>query len=316
MSATSYMTMETGAATTRTRKSMFYSLAIHAFLFLWLLLVQKIVPEEVGITEITWIDPVKETAPAELPPILAKSQPARQIESPRETPSVHEVRKHFRRENPFSAVAPQPQDPDATVDKFKERLSALQDRAIDKPKKIASLSVPTPVGRSTLAGLDTEKRSDKPADLDRQGTPNAPPVELKRSPVAVQKSTMLMATIPETNAVPKMMEDTNADAQRELAGALLAGPVADRPLISFRKPTYPEWAKEEAVEGSVRIYFIVLPDGRIKENIMVQKTSGFSDFDNNAINALRTWRFEPLQGGATGEQWGTITFNYRLSDVN
>jgi len=47
---------------------------------------------------------------------------------------------------------------------------------------------------------------------------------------------------------------------------------------------------------------------------MVQKTSGFSDFDDNAVGALRSWRFEPLKGGATGEQWGTITFHYRLSD--
>jgi TonB family protein len=68
------------------------------------------------------------------------------------------------------------------------------------------------------------------------------------------------------------------------------------------------------VEGSVTIYFVVLPDGRVKENIMLQKTSGFSDFDDNALNALKMWRFKPLEGGATGEQWGTITFHYRLTD--
>jgi len=295
---------------------MFYSVAIHVVLVLWFLLFQKIVPEEVGITEISWIDPVEEIVPAELPSVVARSEPTRRVETLRETPSVHKVKKHFRRENPISTVAPQPQDPNATSDKFKERLTILQDRTADKPKKIASVSTPAPVGRSTLAGVDTEKRSRRPADLDRKGTPNSPPVELKRSPVKVQKSTVMMSTIPETNVAPTMMEDTNTDAQRELAGALLTGPVADRPLIPLYKPTYPGWAKEEAVEGPVKIYFVVLPDGRIKENIMVQKTSGFSDFDNNAVNALRTWRFEPLAGGATGEQWGTITFNYRLSDVN
>ena len=173
---------------------------------------------------------------------------------------------------------------------------------------------PAPVGRPTLAGVDAESEPRRPVDLARQGTPTTAPVELKRSPVKAQKSSMVMATVPDAESKPVEMQDTDTKAQRELAGALLTGPVADRPLISFQRPVYPEWAKDEAVEGSVTIYFVVLPNGNVKENIMVQKTSGFSDFDNNAISALRSWRFEPLKGGATGEQWGTITFHYRLSD--
>jgi TonB family protein len=308
------MTAEMGAASVRMRKTMFYSVAIHVFLVLWLLLIQNITPEEVGITEITWIDPAAEVQPAELPPILARAQPAPRLIVPKETPSKHEEKIRFVRQNPFSTVAPKPQEEEAAVDKFSDRLAALQDRKVDTPKKMAALSTPTPVGRPTLAGVDTEKQPRRPVDLARQGTPTTTPVELKRSPVKAQKSSMVMATIPDTDAKPVEVQDTDTNAQRQLAGALLTGPVADRPLISFHKPVYPEWAKDEAVEGSVTIYFVVLPDGRIKENIMVQKTSGFSDFDNNAIVALRSWRFEPLKGGATGEQWGTITFHYRLSD--
>ena len=165
-----------------------------------------------------------------------------------------------------------------------------------------------------MAGVDTQKRPRQSVEMSRQGTPTASPVHLNRSPVNVQKSSMMMATIPDTDVTPTRMKETDSTAQRDLAGALLTGPVADRPLLKFSKPGYPEWAKDEGVEGSVTIYFVVLTDGRIKENIMVQKTSGFGDFDDNAINALRTWRFEPLKGGATGDQWGTITFHYRLSD--
>jgi len=90
------------------------------------------------------------------------------------------------------------------------------------------------------------------------------------------------------------------------------GPVADRALLAHEKPIYPEWAKSQAVEGSVTLYFVVRPDGRIKENIMVEKTSGFEEFDLNAIRALRGWKFEPVPAGATGEQWGRITFHFRL----
>jgi TonB family protein len=64
------------------------------------------------------------------------------------------------------------------------------------------------------------------------------------------------------------------------------------------------------------IYFVVLADGRVKENVMVQRTSGFADFDQNAVDAILAWRFESLAAGKTGEQWGTILFHYRLRSAN
>jgi TonB family protein len=64
----------------------------------------------------------------------------------------------------------------------------------------------------------------------------------------------------------------------------------------------------------VTLYFIVRADGSVRENVLVQKTAGFAEFDDNARAALAAWRFEPLHGGRTGEQWGTITFHYRLRD--
>jgi TonB family protein len=65
----------------------------------------------------------------------------------------------------------------------------------------------------------------------------------------------------------------------------------------------------------VTLYFIVRPDGSVKENILVQKTAGFGDFDDSARTALAAWRFAPLTAGRIGEQWGTITFHFRLKDV-
>jgi protein TonB len=107
----------------------------------------------------------------------------------------------------------------------------------------------------------------------------------------------------------------DATARRNLAGMSLMGPIADRPILSYSSPRYPEWAKRDGVEGSVTLYFVVLADGRVKENIVVQKTAGFEDFDESARIALQTWLFEPLRRGRTGEQWGTITFHFRLRDA-
>jgi TonB family protein len=100
-----------------------------------------------------------------------------------------------------------------------------------------------------------------------------------------------------------------------VAGASITGPIADRPVLSYAVPTYPEWAKHDAVEGAVTLYFVVRADGGVRENILVQKTAGFEDFDENARVALRAWRFKPLGPGQSGEQWGTITFRYRLRDA-
>jgi TonB family protein len=96
---------------------------------------------------------------------------------------------------------------------------------------------------------------------------------------------------------------------------MLAGPIADRPVTAYTRPAYPEWAKRDAVEGSVTLYFIVRPDGAIRENILVQKTAGFEDFDESARAALRLWRFAALREGRTGDQWGTITFHFRLREA-
>ena len=120
-----------------------------------------------------------------------------------------------------------------------------------------------------------------------------------------------------------------AEKERELAELVSCGTLAGKRRgrrlfveadsfyhwLGEQVPVYPDWAKREAVEGSVTLYFVVRPDGSVKENVLVQKTAGFEDFDESARTALRAWRFEPLHGGRTGEQWGTITFHFRLREA-
>jgi outer membrane biosynthesis protein TonB len=74
-------------------------------------------------------------------------------------------------------------------------------------------------------------------------------------------------------SAPAPAKGGDATARRTIAGAMLAGPIADRPILSYTTPTYPEWAKKEAVEGSVTLYFVVRPDGGVKENVMVNRGS-------------------------------------------
>jgi protein TonB len=100
-----------------------------------------------------------------------------------------------------------------------------------------------------------------------------------------------------------------------LDGATLAGPAAGREVVKHVLPVYPGWAMQEATEATVTIYFVVLPDGRVKDNVQIQKTGGYADFDRNASEAIKHWRFVPLAEGRRDEQWGTINFRFRLRDA-
>jgi TonB family protein len=152
--------------------------------------------------------------------------------------------------------------------------------------------------------------------MNRGGGGDGPPLPLVRgggSGSAPTLATVSGGTHLADNPAPARGSDSAA--RRTVAGASISGPIADRPIVTYQVPVYPEWAKHDAVEGAVTLYFVVRPDGGVKENVLVQKTAGFEDFDENARVALRAWRFKALPPGQAGEQWGTITFRYRLRDA-
>jgi len=280
----------------RTRRIMGVSAGIHVLVFVCLAMFQRFAPAEPAITEITWLDAPVMTATPSAPPAAT----ARALE-----------RVSFRREAPTGDVSPDPQNIEAFEDRLNERLASLQSAASDRPTAISALEMPAPPKRAILAGVSADRRV-RPATLTRATRASPRPVALRREAPKIQAAAMAMPAIPEPSPVREPVENAAAEIRRTLADMQLAGPVADRPLVSYAVPRYPDWAKRDAVEGSVNIYFVVMPDGKVKGNVMVQKTSGFEDFDRNATDALLAWRFEPL-GGGTGEQWGTITFHYRLS---
>jgi TonB family protein len=308
------LTRQLSEASRRTRRSTALSIGVHLLALLFFLLVHQVAPEEEGLTEITFLEPVVEPLPAAIPVAVAKSNPAPTTKIERQSRDKREEK--FEREVPVADTAPQPQELKRADDKLTERLASIQVNTKDKAVDIAALSTPSPVGRPKLAGTSDAFQPPERAELSRTEPVNTKPVALSRNPRRIQKANIATTPFNDTPVERARPKNTENAARRVLAGAQLVGPVADRPVLSYDVPDYPEWAKKEAVEGSVTIYFVVLPDGRVKENVMVEKTAGFADFDDNALKAILSWRFEPLKGGATGEQWGTITFHYRLSDAN
>ena len=304
----------------KTREGLGISLVVHMLVFLWLGLTQAGGGELAGLTEITFVEETDpEGIPDAAPPMAREttsSAPVQEV-SLKASKDV-EAPQHFERALERAADAPRPQSKRAVADLLSERLDAI-DRDGNSSTRIASL-IPAPnVGIPAPAGIPGpgDRANSTPGTLARSGPgggTGTAPVALRRlegKPAA--KPVMAAAVIDVEEEAPRPATSSGGSA-RNLAGANLVGPVADRAVVHYRVPDYPDWAKRDGVEGSVTLYFFVLPDGRVKDNVLVERTSGFSDFDERAVAALLEWKFVALPAsGASNEQWGRITFNYRLS---
>jgi len=89
----------------------------------------------------------------------------------------------------------------------------------------------------------------------------------------------------------------------------IKGPLGTRKILRQIKPVYPEWAERQGIESSGELKLWVLPSGEVCD-IEVVHTSGWSKLDECAAQALRQWRFEPIQGKEA--QWGIICFYFKF----
>ncbi|HEY6572310.1 MAG TPA: energy transducer TonB [Candidatus Eisenbacteria bacterium] len=295
----------------KTRWMMTVSLAAHALLFLWLVMQPSLAKETPPLTEITFLEP------GELEGAPAAAGPAVPAEEPRSGAAVRAVKEaRYERLERTGDISLDPVARDVNSDQLEARLASLQQTASLAPAGTGTSVVPASLfgsGTAPMGGI-----GGGPAVSLNRGGGGGSALPLTRG--GTGGAGIAPATLPASKAGAGGSSQTAASvgdgaARRTVAGALLAGPIADRRVLSTEVPEYPDWAKREAVEGSVTLYFVVRPDGTVKENVVIQKTAGFGEFDDNARTALRAWKFEPLHGGRTGEQWGTITFHFRLRDV-
>lgn len=79
------------------------------------------------------------------------------------------------------------------------------------------------------------------------------------------------------------------------------------------RPTYPEVARRQGLEGTVVLLVKVLVDGRSGE-VRVKRSSGNSLFDEAAAAAARGWVFLPaMQGPKPVEAWVEVPVKFELA---
>ncbi len=132
-----------------------------------------------------------------------------------------------------------------------------------------------------------------------------------------------MATLAGVNNIPsaaqqldnQLTNDASSKSTAKTKQAFdISGPLNNRPIVKKVIPQYPAWAEEQGIIGSVRLYFTVTPEGTVRPNIRVTKTTGYPQLDQLGIDALKQWQFAPSKSTDQGEgEWGIITFNFSLS---
>lgn len=104
-------------------------------------------------------------------------------------------------------------------------------------------------------------------------------------------------------------EGEGGEGGEGVSAGRITGPAGGRRIERRTEPEYPAWAEASGIEGRVDLKFWVLPSGEVSE-IEVDKTSGRLEFDNLASQALREWRFEPIE--EKEKQWGIIPFVFEF----
>jgi len=128
------------------------------------------------------------------------------------------------------------------------------------------------------------------------------------------------ATAPSIQTIPSAAAQLDQQISQESAkvakskGFEISGKLANRTILKKIVPQYPAWAEEQGIIGTLRLYFTVTPEGTVRNNIKVTKTTGNPQLDQIGIDALKQWAFAAQPGGNEDDiQWGIITFTFSLS---
>jgi protein TonB len=81
-------------------------------------------------------------------------------------------------------------------------------------------------------------------------------------------------------------------------------------------PSYPRAARREGREGVVTVRVLVGVDG-VPETVTVRETSGYEDFDEVAVKAVKKWRFSPAKrGGKPVANFHDVKVRFRLDKTD
>lgn len=154
--------------------------------------------------------------------------------------------------------------------------------------------------------------SETPAIADDVNEPSVTLLPAKKSHKQVKPDTTYAEELTEAGVdgssmedpTPRTMESSRKGGETE---AQAVSYLELRQQAGNRVPVYPMSARLEGREGRVELVYRVTKDGRV-ENIKVNRSSGYEDLDQAALEAIEKFRFVPGQEG-----WARHAVNFTLT---
>jgi periplasmic protein TonB len=194
---------------------------------------------------------------------------------------------------------------------------------VPKPKVVkAALRAPAPVASEQPSLIDDAPRAEKPAALpdpiapDRRFLASAAPSLSSTSNGIPAGAGALFAT----EDLPVAGTGSSGGRGGTGTGQTIAATGSGAGLTEFARPIggyqttprYPESARRQGVEGITTLRFIVLANGHVGQ-IAISRSAGHVDLDRSAVEAVRTWRFEPARRGKEAVAvWVTLPVRFEL----
>ncbi len=133
----------------------------------------------------------------------------------------------------------------------------------------------------------------------------------QEAPIGLENKKDIAADIKTTTGLGRSGVAGTSDGSPTIEGELAA-----RAIKHQVNPIYPDWAKKQGVEATVKFKLTVLPNGLLKEeDLQLDQTSGYRELDRVVYDALIQWEFEPLAANITQvDQSGVISFSFSLKN--
>lgn len=96
---------------------------------------------------------------------------------------------------------------------------------------------------------------------------------------------------------------------------VLTPPRIDASFKGNAKPEYPRTSKALGETGTVRLRIFVNPDGSVRDDVQVEKSSGFARLDAAAVKAVKQWKGMPAKRGSDSVgMWYSLPIVFALDD--
>lgn len=199
-----------------------------------------------------------------------------------------------------------------------QRLSALLEKADPKAPALPRLKQTIANAQLAVAARAETEKTKEVTDAEAKALEEkrlAQQAEQQRAAAAALATQQQQdaARAAEAERTAAAQREAAAAAQREAAARTAAAPAAAKPaasaslkVVSSPSPRYPPEALRAGTAGEVLVEITVGTDGSVT-NARVVRANPPRVFDREALNAVRRWKFEPIDAPTTTRR--TLAFN-------